>query len=263
MQRGGYIVATTLDAIRDALRPGQSTQDIDRIAEETVTKLGATASFKGLYGFPASICISINDEIVHGIPSPSRILEEGDIVSLDFGALYEGMHADSAVTLPVGKVSDEARRLLLCTEKGLERGIAQARAGRRLGDISWAIQAYGEAKGYGIVRQYVGHCVGRNLHEEPPVPDFGPPGRGVALRPGMTPAIEPMYNVGTEKHQVIGDKWTVVTEDRRLSAHFEHTIAITEGEPLVVTKLPQWRARARSLRGCLSASTGRSVRTAR
>jgi methionyl aminopeptidase len=238
MQQGGRIVATVLGAIREKLRPGQNTAEIDQIAEQTVTRLGARASFKGLYGFPASICISINDEIVHGIPSPERVLEEGDIVSLDFGAFYEGLHADSAVTLPVGKVSEEARRLLLCTEKGLERGIAQARAGRRLGDISWAIQAYGEAKGYGIVRQYVGHGVGRNLHEEPQVPNFGPPGRGVALRPGMTLAIEPMYNVGTEKTQVLGDKWTVVTEDRKLSAHFEHTIAITEGEPLVLTKLP-------------------------
>jgi methionyl aminopeptidase len=237
MQQGGRIVATVLGAIREKLRPGQTTAEIDQIAEQTVTRLGARASFKGLYGFPASICISVNDEIVHGIPSPDRVLEEGDIVSLDFGAFHEGFHADSAVTLPVGKISEEARRLLLCTEKGLERGIAQARAGRRLGDISWAIQAYGEAKGYGIVRQYVGHGVGRNLHEEPQVPNFGPPGRGVSLRPGMTLAIEPMYNVGTEKTQVLDDKWTVVTEDRKLSAHFEHTIAITEGEPLVLTRL--------------------------
>jgi methionyl aminopeptidase len=237
MQQGGRIVATVLGAIREKLRPGQTTAEIDQIAEQTVVSLGARASFKGLYGFPASICISVNDEIVHGIPSPERVLEEGDIVSLDFGAFHEGFHADSAVTLPVGKVSEEARRLLLCTEKGLERGIAQARAGRRLGDISWAIQAYGESKGYGIVRQYVGHGVGRNLHEEPQVPNFGPPGRGVALRPGMTLAIEPMYNVGTERTQVLDDKWTVVTEDRKLSAHFEHTIAITEGEPLVLTRL--------------------------
>ena len=238
MQRGGQIVATVLEAIRERLRPGQTTAEIDQIAEQTVTSLGARASFKGLYGFPASICISVNEEIVHGIPSADRALDEGDIVSLDFGALYEGFHADAAVTLPVGKVSEEARRLLLCTAKGLERGIAQARAGRRLGDISWAIQAYGESKGYGIVRQYVGHGVGRNLHEEPQVPNFGPPGRGVALRAGMTLAIEPMYNVGTEKTEVLADKWTVVTEDRKLSAHFEHTIAITEGEPLVLTKLP-------------------------
>jgi methionyl aminopeptidase len=238
MRQGGWIVATVLGAIREKLRPGQTTAEIDQIAEQTVGRLGARASFKGLYGFPASICISVNDEIVHGIPSPDRVLQEGDIVSLDFGAHYQGFHADSAVTLPVGRVSEEARRLLLCTEKGLERGIAQARAGRRLGDISWAIQAYGEAKGYGIVRQYVGHGVGRNLHEEPQVPNFGPPGRGVALRPGMTLAVEPMYNLGTEKTEVLADKWTVVTEDRKLSAHFEHTIAITEGEPLVLTKLP-------------------------
>jgi methionyl aminopeptidase len=237
MRRGGEIVAEVLGAIRDELRPGQSTQEIDDIAESTVTKLGAIASFKGLYGFPASICISINEEIVHGIPSPHRILKEGDIVSLDFGAFYQGLHADSAVTLPVGKVSEEARRLLACGETALNRGIAQARAGRRLGDISWAIQAYGESKGYGVVRQYVGHGVGRTLHEEPQVPNFGPPGRGVPLRPGMTLAIEPMLNVGTEQTEVLDDKWTVVTQDRKLSAHFEHTVAITEGEPLVLTRL--------------------------
>jgi methionyl aminopeptidase len=238
MREGGRIVGVVLGEIREKLRPGQTTKEIDDIAETTVAKLGATASFKGLYGFPASICISINEEIVHGIPSASRVLAEGDIVSLDFGAFYEGLHADSAVTLPVGKVSDEARRLLACTEKGLERGIAQARPGRRLGDLSWAIQSYGEAKGYGIVRQYVGHGVGRKLHEEPQVPNFGPPGRGVVLREGMTLAIEPMYNVGTEKTEVLADKWTVVTEDRKLSAHFEHTVAITDGEPLVLTRMP-------------------------
>lgn len=238
MRRGGEIVGEVLAEIRDRLRPGMSTQDVDDIAESTVTRLGATASFKGLYGFPASICISINEEIVHGIPSKERILKEGDIVSLDFGALYQGLHADSAVTLPVGRVSDEARRLLVCCETALNRGIAQARAGKRLGDISWAIQAYGEAKGYGIVRQYVGHGVGRSLHEEPQVPNFGPPGRGIALRAGMTLAIEPMLNQGTEKTEVLEDKWTVVTEDRKLSAHFEHTVAVTEGEPLVLTRMP-------------------------
>lgn len=238
MRRGGQIVAEVLATIRDRLRPGQTTKEIDEIAEATVTKLDAVAAFKGLYDFPASVCISVNEEIVHGIPSPRRVLEEGDIVSLDFGALYQGLHADSAVTLPVGKVSEEARRLLLCTETALERGIAQARVGRRLGDISWAIQSYGEAKGYGIVRQYVGHGIGRKLHEEPQVPNFGHAGRGVALRPGMTLAIEPMLNVGTERTAVLEDKWTVVTEDRRLSAHFEHTVAITEGEPLVLTRLP-------------------------
>lgn len=238
MKRAGEIVAEVLATIRETLRPGISTHEIDEIAESTVTKLGATASFKGLYGFPGSICISINEEIVHGIPSPERILKEGDIVSLDFGAFHQGLHADSAVTLPVGKISDDARRLLVCCETALNRGIAQARAGKRLGDISWAIQAYGEAKGYGIVRQYVGHGVGRSLHEEPQVPNFGPPGRGIALRPGMTLAIEPMLNVGTERTEVLDDKWTVVTEDRKLSAHFEHTVAVTEGEPLVLTSLP-------------------------
>jgi methionyl aminopeptidase len=236
MQRAGQVVATVLAEIEQKLAAGQTTKQIDQIAERTVARLGATASFKGLYGFPASICISLNEEIVHGIPSSGRVLKEGDIVSLDFGARLDGLHADAAVTLPVGKVSEEARRLLNCCQTALERGIVQARAGHRLGDISWAIQSYGEAKGYGIVRQYVGHGVGRNLHEEPQVPNFGQPGRGVALRPGMTLAIEPMLNVGTEKTAVLEDKWTVVTEDRRLSAHFEHTVAVTDGEPLVLTR---------------------------
>jgi methionyl aminopeptidase len=235
MRRAGAIVATVLGEIEEYLRPGQTTGDVDAIAERTVGKLGAKASFKGLYGFPGSVCISVNEEIVHGIPSDTRVLEEGDIVSLDFGALLDGLHADSAVTLPVGKVSDEAQRLLNCCRTALNRGIAQARAGRRLGDISWAIQSYGESKGYGIVRQYVGHGVGRQLHEEPQVPNFGPPGRGVPLRAGMTLAIEPMLNAGTERTAVLDDKWTVVTEDRKLSAHFEHTIAITEGEPIILT----------------------------
>ncbi|HEV8633275.1 MAG TPA: type I methionyl aminopeptidase [Chloroflexota bacterium] len=237
MQQAGRVVATVLAEIEEKLAPGQTTKRVDEIAERTVARLGAKASFKGLYGFPASICISINEEIVHGIPSPGRVLKEGDIVSLDFGAYLDGLHADAAVTLPVGKVSEEARRLLSCCRTALERGIAQARPGKRLGDISWAIQSYGEAKGYGIVRQYVGHGVGRTLHEEPQVPNVGQPGRGVALRPGMTLAIEPMLNVGTEKTAVLDDKWTVVTEDRKLSAHFEHTVAITEGEPLVLTRL--------------------------
>lgn len=238
MRRGGEIVSEVLAAIKERLRPGQTTKEIDEIAEATVTKLGATASFKGLYGFPASVCISVNEEIVHGIPSADRVLKEGDIVSLDFGAFYHGLHADSAVTLPVGKVSEEARRLLLCCETALNRGIAQAKAGNRIGDISWAIQAYGESKCYGVVRQYVGHGVGRALHEEPQVPNFGVPGRGVILRPGMTLAIEPMLNVGTEKTELLADKWTVVTEDRKLSAHFEHTIAITDDGPLVLTRFP-------------------------
>ena len=237
MREGGRIVATVLEEIRDQLKPGQTTKQIDEIAERTVAKLGAVASFKGLYGFPASVCISVNEEIVHGIPSAKRVLKEGDIVSLDFGAFYQGLHADSAVTLGVGKVNEEARRLLVCCEKALERGIAQARPGRRLGDVSWAIQSYGEAKGYGIVRQYVGHGVGRELHEEPQVPNFGQPGRGVALRRGMTFAIEPMLNVGTHETETLGDEWTVVTQDRKLSAHFEHTIAVTDGEPLVLTRL--------------------------
>ncbi|TAK20071.1 MAG: type I methionyl aminopeptidase [Chloroflexota bacterium] len=235
MRKAGIIVATVLAEIEIAVRPGITTKAIDEIAERIVSGHDARASFKGLYGFPASICISINEEVVHGIPSPERVLREGDIVSLDFGAIVDEFNADAAVSLPVGAVGEPARRILQCGRTALQRGIAQARDGNRLGDISWAIQSYGEAKGYGIVRQYVGHGIGRKLHEDPQVPNFGPPARSVALRPGMTLAIEPMLNGGTERTTVLADNWTVVTEDRALSVHFEHTIAITEGDPVILT----------------------------
>ena len=235
MREAGRVVATVLREVGHQARPGRSTKDLDDIAEATTLKFGAKPSFKGLYGFPASVCISLNDEVVHGIPRADRVLVDGDIVSLDFGAMVRGLHADAAITVAVGAVSDDAQRLLDVTEQSLWRAINQLRPGRRIGDVSWAVQSYVESQGYSVVRKYVGHAVGRDLHEQPQVPNHGSPGRGMALRRGMTLAIEPMVNAGTAETSVLDDNWTVVTADRTLSAHFEHTVAVTEGEPLVLT----------------------------
>ena len=235
MRQAGRIVAVTLLEIQDKIRPGLSTADLDAIAEHTVRALGAIPVFKGYNGFPGSICASINEEVVHGIPSPDRVLREGDVISLDFGAIYQGYVGDSAITVGVGKISPEAERLLTITNEALHAGIAQARAGQHLTDISHAIQTHAERFGYGVVRQYVGHGVGRSMHEEPQVPNFGPAHRGPILRPGMTLAIEPMLNLGTEQPVVKPDNWTVVTQDGKISAHFEHTIAVTGAEPDILT----------------------------
>jgi methionyl aminopeptidase len=235
MRQAGRIVALTLVALRKEVRPGVSTADLDAIAQEMAERHGATPSFKGYNGFPASLCASINSEIVHGIPSRKRILREGDIVSLDFGVIYEGLQGDSAMTLPVGEVSPIARQLLDVTEESLRLGIAQARRGNRLSDISHAVQSFVEANGFSVVRQYVGHGIGRAMHEEPQIPNFGPPGRGPVLKPGMVLALEPMVNVGHFGTHVLADNWTVVTEDGSLSAHFEHTVAVTDGEPDILT----------------------------
>lgn len=236
MREAGRIVAVTLLELEHHLRPGQTTAELDAVAERTARALGAIPAFKGYHGFPASLCVSINDEVVHGIPSPTRVLKEGDIVSLDFGVFYKGYVGDAAVTLGVGTISPAAARLLAVTREALEEGIRQARVGRHLSDVSHAIQTYAEERGFAVVRQYVGHGVGRRMHEEPQVPNFGEPHRGPTLRPGMTFAIEPMLNAGTERTRVLPDNWTVVTEDGSLSAHFEHTIAITEGEPDILTR---------------------------
>jgi len=237
MREAGRIVAITLERLSKSVRPGISTAELDAIAEETIRQHNATPSFKGYGGFPASLCASINEEVVHGIPSTDRILSDGDIVSLDVGAIYEGWHGDAAVTVPVGKIGTVAQRLISVTREALYRGIAKARSGRHLSDISWAIQSYVESKGFSVVRQYVGHGIGRSMHEDPQIPNFGPPGRGPILKPGMTFALEPMVNVGTFRTVVKPDKWTVVTEDGKLSAHFEHTIAVTDGEPIILTAL--------------------------
>lgn len=236
MREAGRIVAVTLLELQEQLRPGRTTAELDAIAERTARALGAIPAFKGYHGFPASLCVSINDEVVHGIPSPTRVLKEGDIVSLDFGVFYKGYVGDAAITLGVGTISPEAERLLTVTREALAEGIRQARAGQHLSDVSHAIQTYAEQRGFAVVRQYVGHGVGRRMHEEPQVPNFGEPHRGPILRPGMTFAIEPMLNTGTEQTRVLPDNWTVVTQDGGLSAHFEHTIAVTEGEPEILTR---------------------------
>lgn len=237
MRTAGKIVAATLARLAAHVRPGVSTAELDEIAHAEVTARGAYPAFKGYRGFPASICASINEEVVHGIPSPKRVLREGDIISLDFGAVYEGFYGDAAITLPVGEVSPEARRLLAVTERALYEGIAMARPGAFLSDISHAVQRCAEGAGFSVVRQYVGHGIGRAMHEEPQIPNFGPPGRGPRLRPGMTLAIEPMVNMGGSETVVRPDQWTVVTADGSLSAHFEHTVAITPEGHEILTRV--------------------------
>jgi methionyl aminopeptidase len=227
MRKAGWIVREAHREVQKAIRPGVTTKELDRIADRVIRKHGAVPSFKGYNGFPGSICTSINDELVHGIPG-TRVLREGDIISIDIGAQYEGYHGDSAWTYPVGRISETAQKLLRVTEESLYRGLAKAVPGARIGDISHAIQSYVEAEGFSIVREYVGHGIGRELHEEPSVPNFGSPGRGPRLKPGMTLAVEPMVNEGSRYVRTLNDNWTVVTVDGSLCAHFEHTIAITE-----------------------------------
>lgn len=229
------ISAEALRAAGEAVKPGISTLEIDTIVRQYIEKQGATPSFLGYGGFPASACISVNNVVIHGIPKPTTVLKDGDIVSIDTGAYYRGFHGDNACTFPCGTISDEARRLLDATRASLYEGIKQATAGNRIGDIGSAVQGYVEARSYSVVRNYVGHGVGAKLHEDPSVPNYGSKGRGVRLLPGMTIAIEPMVNEGTHYTRVLGDKWTVVTADGRLSAHFEHTIAITPDGPKILT----------------------------
>lgn len=238
MREAGHVVADTIDVVKRAIQPGVRTKELDVIASRNIHRLGAKPSFKGYRGFPATICVSLNEEIVHGIPG-ERVIQEGDIVSLDVGAIVGGYHGDSAVTVGVGTIAREVEQLIETTRQALKQGIQQAKAGGRIGDISWAVQEYAEAQGYSVVREYVGHGVGRALHEEPSVPNFGGPGKGPLLRPGMVIAIEPMLNIGGWKTQVLPDDWTVTTADGTLSAHFEHTVAITEDSPEVLTALQE------------------------
>jgi len=226
MRQAARIVATVLDILSRQVRPGMKTKELDIIAAGEVEKLGAKPSFKGYRGFPANLCVSVNDEVVHGIPG-ERILREGDIVSLDLGAFFMGFHGDGAVTVGVGEVGLEARELMETTEGALKAGIAAARPGARLGNISAAIQTHAELKGYSVVREYTGHGIGREMHEEPQIPNFGLPGTGPVLQQGMTLALEPMVNAGDWRTRLGDDHWTVLTADGSLSAHFEHTIAIT------------------------------------
>ena len=237
MARGGTILAATLALLRRETRAGLTTAQLDAMAEEFVrSHAGAVPAFKGLYGFPGSVCISVNNEIVHGIPSKKRVLAEGDIVSLDFGVKYEGYYTDSAVTVPVGEVDAETRRLLEVTEAALEAGIGAARTGNHTGDIGAAVQAVVEAAGFSVVRELVGHGVGVTPHEDPQVPNYGKPKRGTKLSAGLTIAIEPMVNAGGPATRTMPDRWTVVTVDGSRSAHFEHTVAVTENGPRVLTR---------------------------
>lgn len=236
LRDAGKIVAETLVEVKKAVKPGVTTLDLDQIAEKYIKSRGAIPTFKGYHGFPGNICASINEEVVHGIPG-LRKLKNGDNVSIDIGAVINGYNGDAAITVPVGEVDAEVQQLLDVTEQALYVGIEQAIPGNRLGDISHAIQAYSEKYGYGVVRDYVGHGIGRNMHEDPQVPNYGNPGRGPRLKSGMTLAIEPMINAGTHAVKTLDDGWTVVTLDGKRSAHFEHTIAITGDRPEILTKL--------------------------
>jgi methionyl aminopeptidase len=236
MRRAGRVVAGTIDRVVAAVRPRIATADHDAVAEAYIDEQGAIPSFKGYKGFPASICVSINEEVVHGIPSARRILAEGDVLSLDFGAIWEGFHADSALTMFVGDPpSAEAEKLVRVTEEALEAGISQIGPGARLSDIGAAVQQVAEGAGFSVVREYVGHGIGRNLHEDPQIPNYGEPGRGPLIKPGLVVAVEPMVNIGGWETRVLADDWTVVTEDGSISAHFEHTIAVTEDGREVLT----------------------------
>ncbi|HEV8215245.1 MAG TPA: type I methionyl aminopeptidase [Gemmatimonadaceae bacterium] len=238
MAQGGQILARTVEMLRGAVRPGMSTLDLDKLAEDFIRSHdGATPAFKGLYGFPGSICSSLNNEIVHGIPSARRVLKEGDVISIDVGVGYKGYYTDSATTVPVGQVSYEAARLLDVTQRALDAGIAAAVLGNHIGDIGAAVQAVVEAAGLSVVRDLVGHGIGVEFHEEPQVPNYGKPKRREKLVPGLTIAIEPMVNIGGPATKTLSDRWTIVTLDGSLSAHFEHTVAITESGTRVLTRL--------------------------
>lgn len=235
IRAGGGILAEAIEMLRDLVKPGVSTKEIDLEVEELIRKRGARPAFKGYRGFPATVCVSINEEVVHGIPAAHRRLQEGDIVGLDLGCIVEGYYADAAVTLPVGEIASDAQRLLDVTGESLGQGIAQARPGNRLGDISSTIQRHVEGHGFAVVRAFVGHGIGRTLHEDPQIPNFGEPGRGPILKVGMCLAIEPMVTMGTWDVRILDDGWTAVTADGSLAAHFEHTIAITEAGPEILT----------------------------
>lgn len=235
MREAGKILAQVHDELEQFIRPGISTKDIDKKGEELIRSFGCIPSFLNYNGYPASICVSINEEVVHGIPSLKRILKEGDIVSLDAGVIYNGYHSDAARTHAVGEISSEARKLIDVTKNSFFEGMKYAKEGNHLYDISKAIQDYAESFGYGVVRKLVGHGIGKNLHEEPQVPNFKMPGRGVRLQAGMTLAVEPMINIGTHDVKFLSDKWTAVSKDGSLSAHYENTIVITKGEPEILS----------------------------
>ena len=235
MRKAGRIVAETLALMREIAKPGITTLELDRMAEEYICRQGAIPAFKGYNGFPATLCTSVNEQVVHGIPG-LRQLESGDIISIDCGAVIDGYYGDAAVTLPIGEISEDLRKLLRVTEESLMLGIAQAKIGNRLYDVSYAVQTHVEANGFSVVRDYVGHGIGRAMHEEPQIPNFGKPGRGPRLELGMVLAIEPMVNMGTYEVHTLKDQWTVVTKDKQASAHFEHTVAITDNGQEILTR---------------------------
>jgi methionyl aminopeptidase len=230
------IVAAVLDACEAACKPGASTWDLNEIADAKLKAMGATSAFLGYHGYPAVLCTSVNEVVVHGIPRKDVVLKDGDIIGIDFGCFKEGFCGDSARTIAIGKVTDEAKKLMQATKESLERAIEQCKPGNRLQDIGWAVQSHVEPLGYSVVRTFVGHGIGRAMHEDPPVPNYGSPGKGLRLKPGLVLAIEPMVNAGTHEVEVLADGWTAVTKDRKLSAHFEHSIAITEEGPLVLSR---------------------------
>ncbi|MES1256190.1 MAG: type I methionyl aminopeptidase [Acidobacteriota bacterium] len=235
MQEAGRLVGEVLTELTAHVAPGVSTADLDALAEKRIVAAGATPAFKGYHGYPATICASINEEVIHGIPSPRRVLNEGDIISIDVGASLNGYFGDSAVTVPVGKVSPAAATLLRVTEESLYKAIEQMRPGARLSDIGHAVQRHVEASGFSVVREFVGHGIGAQMHEEPQVPNYGEPGRGPRLAEGMVLAIEPMVNAGRAAVKVLADGWTAVTKDGSLAAHFEHTVAVTAGSARILT----------------------------
>lgn len=234
MERAGAIVGSTLALLKRSVKPGMTTGDLNRIADKNIRSMGAIPTFIGYQGFPAAICASVNEEIVHGIPG-KRVLKEGDIVKMDVGATIDGFIGDAAISVPVGNIDEATQSLVDDTRASLHQGIAAAQPGNRIGDIGAAVEGFAKLRGYGVVRQFVGHGIGRFLHEDPQVPNYGEPGKGVLLRPGMCICIEPMLNMGTEDTRILDDDWTVVTADGALSAHFEHTLAITEDGPKILT----------------------------
>ena len=237
MRRSGQILRQVHEAVRAAVKPGATTMDLERVAEEKIRELGAKPAFKGYYDYPCVLCTSVNNEIIHGIPSEKRVLKEGDIVSIDCGVVLDGYYSDAAVTIPVGKtLAPELKKLLDVTETSLQKAIQEVRLGKTVGDIGAAVQEYVEANGFSVVRDFVGHGIGTRMHEDPQVPNFGVRGHGTRLREGMVLAIEPMVNMGKPGARVLDDKWTAVTEDGSYSAHFEHTVAVTRNGPVVLTE---------------------------
>ena len=236
MRRAGKVVREVLELVRSKVKPGATTYDLERAAESHLAGLGVKAAFKGYHGYPCVLCTSVNSEVVHGIPSPKRVLKEGDIVSVDFGVVVDGYYGDAAITVPVGNIDEKAAKLLKVTEESLKAGIAAVKPGATLGDVGAAVQTVVESEGFSVVRDFVGHGIGMNMHEDPQVPNFGEAGRGMKLKPGMVIAIEPMVNAGGPDVKVLDDGWTAVAKDGSMSAHFEHTVAVTPTGSRILTE---------------------------